>query len=193
MLVKPRLVGNAFVWFAAGVVAAILAVVVWNYLDASSSQDLPKVPTSTGDQAPALDLQKDPIGGADRISESEARARTSYRVPIPKQDEKSGALTGIWMDANQQVAYVWEKDVVLYVIDTDLSEDEYLESWTEKVAAEENSDLVMVRGKMGLATENPSDTSLVFVENGLLIDFVSPLHTTDELIDLAEGLSYEGI
>lgn len=151
-------------------------------------QELPEPPIQGGNLLPT----------GERVSLAQARQRVSYRLPLPPTDSRTGALTGIWADPStlQEVAFLWETDLRVYVYRTTRAEAEVVAMYHEKAAREpENWTLTSVRGHPALGANLKGDveptSSLFFHEDGLQILVVSPSHTLDQLREIAEDIRYE--
>jgi len=149
-----------------------------------------------GEPGPAIDIQTEgPLVDGERIHFEEAKRRTPYDLPIPPTDERTGDRSGIWIDPGLQVAFVWATDLRFYVDTTELTEEEAIAVWSAKVEEEPQVwMLTSVRGHPAIGTDGQGKddpSSLTFLERGLMIQFVSPHHTLDELESLAEAIQYE--
>ena len=183
--------------FLVGVVIAFSLVLLIALYE--GNETLKSQRSNRGDRlAPVIDLQaKGPLLGGVKVSLGTAKIETPHRIPLPSTDIQTGALSGIWMDEEtDQVAFVWDKDLRFYSwpLGDDETEEALLETWTEKAAIGEGKLIPKVLGHTAIGQDdgtggNPS--SLTFVDKGLILQFVSPGHTLDELTGLAERLSFE--
>jgi hypothetical protein len=154
---------------------------------------------------PAIDLMKDgPLPSGERVSLEDAKKQTSYSLPVPPTDSKTGERTAIWIDPSHQVAFVYKTELVVYVHLTDSKEEDKAAQWTQKAAADTEPYWVIttVRGHTAIAADrgpesmevDPSGirpSTLLWIEQGVSIEFVSPNHSLDELESLAEQIKFE--
>lgn len=134
----------------------------------------------------------DPLIDGVSVSLEQAKSRSRYALPIPPVTAETGERTGIWIDPSQQVAFVWGTNLRFYVNRTDLTDEDVKTEWTRKIAEEPGMwELVTVRGDLALGSSSESQSSLTFLENGLMIQFTSSAHTLEELRAFAERVHYE--
>lgn len=126
----------------------------------------------------------------------EAEAATPYDLRIPPTNDETGELTGIWIDASRQVAFVWSTDLTVYVAATTLSEREAAGEWAKKIEDEREEGWVATttRGHAGIGLDGGGDlhpSSLTWIEDGLSLQFVAPQHSLEQLKGFAEAVAVE--
>lgn len=134
-----------------------------------------------------------PLADGRRIDVETAKTATPYRVAVPPTNDVTGPRTGIWIDPTGQVAFSWKSGLNFYVDRLhDTTPADAHQTWAQK-AASGNGTLVFVRGVPGIAHDghdgNPA--ALTFIEDGLSIQFVGRSQTVEQLVGLAEQLTYE--
>jgi hypothetical protein len=145
---------------------------------------------------PEIDIHREgPLPDGVKVSLEVAKEQTPYRLPVPPTTEKTGDTSGIWINPALRVAFVWKSDLRFYAGESQLTEEETVAEWTVKVATDTKSDRVLTtaRGHPAIAAEGDErrPSSLTFMENGLLLQFVAPNHSLEELRQFAEAISYE--
>lgn len=147
--------------------------------------------------SPERDIQVSgpfPIG--QRVSLEEAKERTPYALPIPPTDQRTGELTGVWMDPPvQAVGFVWKTDLRMYVYVSDQTPRQALQQYQQQAAQDPGRwTITTVRGHHAVGADlagfEPT-SSLAFIDRGLDILIVSPSHTLEELRAIAEDIAYE--
>jgi hypothetical protein len=162
--------------------------------EAPLGQRRPSIGANLQEEGPLLDGQ--------RLTLHDAERRTPFRLAIPPSNDISGKLAGIWMDATDQVGFVWDTNLRYYCseLPADVTEQEMVREWRRAgpdKATGQSPQLVNIRGHTALGyektpvTPDDSPSSLTFIENGLSIQFVSPNHTLDELTSMAKGMGLE--
>ena len=164
-----------------------------------------------------LDPHQDPfLGDGERVSVAEAAARTSYPLPIPVTNEVSGNLAGIWINPpNEEVAFVWETGLRMWA-NTSYDDGKWLTDqmqaagWRAKVAEEPELSYLLteIDGHPAIGLDKDAElpprltdgkgeeaeitgSSLTMAVGHATIQFGSPVHSLDELIELAEQLAPE--
>lgn len=142
------------------------------------------------------EVQSGPLGDDRKVTLEEAEAETPYDLRIPPTNDETGELSGIFIDANPQVAFVWSTDMVFYVGRTDMSEAEAARSWKTKVTEqpEDGSEMTNARGHTAIGHDGHGDlrpSNLTWIEDGLSLQFVSPQHTLEQLRAFAEAVEVE--
>lgn len=146
---------------------------------------------------PEVNIQEDgPLLSGTAITLPEAKKMSPYSLPVPPTNAETDERSGIWIDAGKQIAFVWETDMRFYVSQSDeLTQEEALSAWVEKVASDSDYRLVSVRGHQGLGFddgEGGDPVSVTFIERGLSIQFVTPAHSLKEIEQFAGAIQYEG-
>jgi hypothetical protein len=167
--------------------------------------------TSYSFREDAFNPQDDPfLGDGQKVTLEQAKAGTSYDLAIPVTNEVTGELIAIWLDPNEQVAFVWESGLRMYVDQDPASETESVEAWEKQVADEPYIPYVLteIQGHPAIGHDKnaklPSrfsdgqgleieidESGLTIVVGGTGVQFVSEIHSLDQLIDLGEQLSWE--
>jgi hypothetical protein len=181
--------------------ALAAAVVGPRYLGESSADDGRRNGVAAKN-APQIDIKRDgPLLAGTQLPLDVAISTVPYPLPIPPSNDETGPRVGIWLDQQMQTAFVWDTELRFYVEKAEYSEEEAAARWTRMTAAEPTVyQLGTVRGHVGLlrdlgAGEDPAvdsepSSSLVFMENGLVMTFVSPVHQASELQSFAEQIRY---
>jgi hypothetical protein len=163
-----------------------------------------------------FDPYHDPfLGDGQMVSLEEAMARTSYHLPLPVTNETTGELPGIWIDNNEQVAFAWETGLHIWVnsqFDDGrwVSEAESAAGWKAKVAEEPGMPNVLMRidGRPAIGMDKDaglpprltdgrgeeariSESGLTMAIGDASLQFISSVHSLDQLITLAEQLERE--
>jgi hypothetical protein len=146
--------------------------------------------------SPVIDIQKDgPLLEGRAISLAEAKKAFQTKLPVPPTNAATGERTAIWIDSRKQIAFVWASDLRFYInrIDAESSRADFVATWKQKTA---NGDGVFtsVRGEPAIghdATDDQGISNLSFIDKGLILQFVSPTHSLDDLEAFANAISYE--
>jgi hypothetical protein len=194
--------------FTAGLVVAFGATIVAMRLASSLSGESSSWQTrSAEEEAPRVVLPEPDIqevgpfpGTGERLSLDEAMQETTYELPVPPSDERTGQLSGIWIDRTiapaPAIAFLWETDLRLYVYVSDRTEAQAVAEWTSMIKEGDGTwTLTTARGHpaigANLAGVQPT-SSLAFIERGLDISIGSPNHTLSDLQQLVGDIRYEG-
>ncbi|MEX0985342.1 MAG: hypothetical protein WD096_09885 [Actinomycetota bacterium] len=188
--------------FGAGLGVALgIAVALWSMPSAEHRATAPPerpgegLSTNPG-PLPDVDIQKEgPLFDGKQISLEEARKLVPYAVPEPVENALTGKLTGIWIDATGQIAFVWDTNLRVYLYGADKTQAEIAADFADKVQndtdVEEPWVLTDVKGHTALGVEGVGEvpSSLSFQAGGVVFEFVGPGQTLTELTRLAEDLS----
>lgn len=146
-----------------------------------------------------IDIQNDgPLMDGQTVALEDAIELTDYPAfPIPPTNEVTGSLTNIWIDGLKQVAFVWSSDLRLYINPLlGMRQEELVAGWTvaapfmKKAALTKVGEQVAL-GVDGSGAEEPSSLTWADPENGLILQFVSPVHTVDQLREVVSDFSYQ--
>jgi hypothetical protein len=145
---------------------------------------------------PVIDIQKEMwlTGGERRVSLAEATRLAPYRVPTPVTNAMTGSQTAVWIDKGAHMAFVWGTDLRFYIHPApDLIEAELVAGWTSAAQTQPDfGSITLVRGHTAVGVDGKGEeapSSLSWMENNLLLQFVAPNHTLDQLRQLAEQIT----
>lgn len=144
---------------------------------------------------PTIDLQESgPFAAGRRVSPATAAIALGGLLPVPPTTASTGELTAIWEEAGQ-VAFVWRSDLRFYAERSELSPEELLASWEEKLRDEDDPNWILtdVRGVPALARDilGPDQpSSLTFLDRGISMQFVGPSQTLQDLLELADAIAF---
>ena len=158
----------------------------------NSNEQVEPIEESHAPTGPIIDIQKEsPLGGGEKLTLEQLLATEEQPVPVPPTNAETGDRTAIWSLAGQ-IAFVWENDMRYYINSGgDTSESQMEAGWREK-ARRGDGELVTVQDSLAighdLSAENPANLS--FVDRGFSIQFVSPAHSLDQLVEFADLITY---
>ena len=127
----------------------------------------------------------------------EAVQITGYsRFPIPPTNELTGPLSNMWIDELKQVAFVWQTDLRLYInLLLGTTDGELVARWAPLLPQMKNAGLTEVTNNVALAIEGtspdePSSLTWADPDSQLLLQYVSPAHTVEQLKSMVEAFTY---
>lgn len=120
-------------------------------------------------------------------------------LPLPTAPKLTGDLAGIWLGdeaperGDEQVGALWSTDLVFYVRQWSETEVETVAAWALKVESEQDAGWILIstRDHMAIGREGEGggdNSSLTWVEDGFVLQFVSPSHTMKQLRSIAESI-----
>jgi hypothetical protein len=145
-----------------------------------------------------IDIQTEgPLMDGQVTTVDQAIQITGYsRFPIPPTNELTGTLSNIWIDELKQVAFVWGTDLRLYINPLlGKSEGELVARWAPLLPEMKNARLTEVTNNAALAIEGtgpdaPSSLTWADPESQLLLQYVAPSHTVEQLKAMVEAFTY---
>lgn len=144
-----------------------------------------------------IDLQTEgPLMDGQVTTVDQAMQATGYiPFPVPPTNDLTGPLTNIWIDGLKQVAFVWQTDLRFYINPLlGTTEGELIARWAPILPEVRSAALTTVANKVALGIEGTSadePTSLTWAdpESGLFFQYVSPIHTVDQLKAMVEAFT----
>jgi hypothetical protein len=133
-----------------------------------------------------------------RVHLSEVEYLTSYAVPVPPVDARTGEPAAIWWRPDgDAVVFAWTSAIHLRITQTSSPLGRYVQAWRQdERLCRGHAFIREVRGApalvhgIGSGGECTSDlATVVFVENGLEHQLASPLHDVDTLVAIAEDIA----
>jgi hypothetical protein len=165
----------------------------------SGESDQPSTPTQQEvvPPEPQSRIQEEgPLADGERVSLQEALSRSPYDLPVPPTNDRTETRSGIWIDPTDQIAFVWASDLRFYSAPTKRSSDEVEAQWRAKVKEQssEGWEMGTVRGASALTLNGSgelSPSSITWQENGLVLQFVSPVHDLELIRSFADEIVFE--
>ena len=160
--------------FALGVGVSVCAALVLASLSDSPVKHADPSSTARGINSPISEggfkPDVNPLVDGARLTLSQAKEKTPFKMPIPPQDSRTGGRAGIWIDSHGQLAMTWESGLRMYVEQSQLSEEEVEAHWRSLASKDPQRSVVTLRGDHALYSEGEGAFGVVFTERGLTIE-----------------------